>query len=56
MIGRGVPGPDRHTTSDRVQRWLARKGSVRALNHHRYAQWDAEWRQVEPRWSKRLPS
>lgn len=33
-----------------------RKGSVRALNHHRYAQWDAEWRQVEPRWSKRLPS
>ncbi|MFD5462177.1 hypothetical protein ACFWIQ_05000 [Kitasatospora sp. NPDC127059] len=32
------------------------KGSVRMLDHRRYAQWDAEWSQVEPRWSKRLPS
>ncbi|MGW3039964.1 Rv1733c family protein [Kitasatospora sp. NPDC001159] len=32
------------------------KGSVRALDHHRYAQWDTEWSQVEPRWSKRLPN
>ncbi|OEV39521.1 hypothetical protein HS99_0002190 [Kitasatospora aureofaciens] len=32
------------------------KGSVCVLDHHRYAQWDAEWSQVEPRWSKRLPS
>ncbi|MEU8511089.1 hypothetical protein AB0C76_05805 [Kitasatospora sp. NPDC048722] len=32
------------------------KGTVRALNHHRYAQWEAEWNQVEPRWSKRLPN
>ncbi|MGW7446605.1 Rv1733c family protein [Kitasatospora sp. NPDC054795] len=30
------------------------KGSVRVLDHRRYAQWDAEWSQVEPRWSKRL--
>ncbi|MFE5587650.1 hypothetical protein [Kitasatospora sp. NPDC056531] len=31
------------------------KGSVGVLDHHRYAQWDMEWNQVEPRWSKRLP-
>ncbi|MEU9045714.1 MULTISPECIES: hypothetical protein [unclassified Kitasatospora] len=32
------------------------KGSARVLDRHRYAQWDADWDQVEPRWSKRLPN
>ncbi|WP_235437849.1 hypothetical protein [Kitasatospora griseola] len=32
------------------------KGSVHVLDRHRFAQWDAEWSQVEPHWSKRLPN
>ncbi|MER5642292.1 hypothetical protein ABT095_35790 [Kitasatospora sp. NPDC002227] len=32
------------------------KGSVHLLNRSRYARWDAEWSQVEPRWSRRLPN
>ncbi|MEU6236537.1 hypothetical protein [Kitasatospora sp. NPDC047058] len=32
------------------------RGTVRLLDRHRYAQWDAEWSQVEPYWSKRLPN
>lgn len=32
------------------------KGSILLLNRARYALWDAEWTQVEPRWSKRLPN
>ncbi|MFD9123338.1 hypothetical protein [Kitasatospora sp. NPDC059571] len=29
------------------------KGSVRFLDHRRYAQWDAEWARIEPRWTQR---
>ncbi|MFD8478124.1 hypothetical protein [Kitasatospora sp. NPDC059673] len=35
---------------------LAWKGTLYVLDRGRYARWDAEWRQVEPRWTRRQPS
>ncbi|QKW23529.1 hypothetical protein HUT16_34515 [Kitasatospora sp. NA04385] len=35
---------------------LAWKGALCVLDRRRYARWDAEWRQVEPRWTRRQPS
>ncbi|MEU9047787.1 MULTISPECIES: hypothetical protein [unclassified Kitasatospora] len=32
------------------------KGGTRLLDRRRYARWDQEWDQVEPRWSRRLPN
>ncbi|MGW4806186.1 Rv1733c family protein [Kitasatospora sp. NPDC004272] len=35
---------------------LAWKGTLCVLDRRRYARWDAEWQQVEPRWTRRQPS
>lgn len=35
---------------------LVWKGSLLVLDRRRYARWDTEWRQVEPRWTRRQPS
>ncbi|MFJ8441270.1 Rv1733c family protein [Kitasatospora griseola] len=35
---------------------LTWKGTVFVLDRCRYARWDAEWQQVEPRWTRRQPS
>ncbi|GLW74114.1 hypothetical protein Kpho02_64120 [Kitasatospora phosalacinea] len=35
---------------------LTWKGALYVLDRRRYARWDAEWQQVEPRWTRRQPS
>ncbi|MGW4380596.1 Rv1733c family protein [Kitasatospora sp. NPDC004531] len=35
---------------------LAWKGTLHVLNRRRYAEWDAEWQQFEPQWTRRQPS
>ncbi|GLW57453.1 Rv1733c family protein [Kitasatospora phosalacinea] len=35
---------------------LTWKGALHVLDRRRYARWDAEWQQVEPRWTRRQPS
>ncbi|WP_033214992.1 Rv1733c family protein [Kitasatospora phosalacinea] len=35
---------------------LAWKGTLCVLDRRRYARWDAEWQQVEPRWTRSQPS
>ncbi|MFE1318656.1 hypothetical protein [Kitasatospora phosalacinea] len=35
---------------------LVWKGALYVLDRRRYARWDAEWRLVEPRWTRRQPS
>ncbi|MFF0296138.1 hypothetical protein ACFYST_20110 [Kitasatospora sp. NPDC004614] len=35
---------------------LVWKGTLHVLDRRRYAEWDAEWQQIEPQWTRRQPS